>query len=277
MARLKGGRALGDTDGRPGEVAVDPSGIGAAVSHPSPNHGPRRKGARADMVVLHYTGMTDCASALDRLCDPAAEVSAHYVVDLDGQVFALVPEEARAWHAGVAGWGGVTDVNSHSIGIEVVNPGHELGYPPFPEPQMAALERLLRRILAHHAIAAERVVGHGCVSPGRKRDPGEKFDWRRLALAGLSIWLDPDDATDADAFPEPDAFREAARRFGYPIASEAGWDSALCAVWASFAMRFRPVDAARGAPPSLSGLRHLQRLAERWPAASVQAPSGSSD
>ncbi|MDT8344215.1 MAG: N-acetylmuramoyl-L-alanine amidase [Thermohalobaculum sp.] len=236
---------------------------------PSPNQGTRRGGARADMVVLHYTGMTDCAAALDRLGDPAAEVSAHYVVDLDGRVFRMVPETARAWHAGVAAWGAVGDVNSRSIGIEIVNPGHELGHPPYPAPQMQALARLLGSILARHAIAPERVVGHACIAPGRKRDPGEKFDWRGLALMGLSVWLDPEPAGDAGGAGLPDAaaFRAAARRFGYPVAPGAGWDAALLAVWHAFAMRFLPAAAAAGAGPSHAGLRHLERLAARWPVA----------
>ncbi|MBK0399656.1 N-acetylmuramoyl-L-alanine amidase [Limibaculum sp. M0105] len=252
-------------------------GATAPVERPSPNQGPRRGGARADMVVLHYTGMSDCAGALDRLCDPSAEVSAHYVVDLNGRIFALVPESARAWHAGVAAWGAVTDVNSRSIGIEIVNPGHELGHPPFPEPQMLAVERLLAGILERHAIAPERVVGHACVAPGRKRDPGEKFDWRRLARAGLSVWLDADDTAQPDGPADPAAFRDAARRFGYPVGEGAGWDDALRAVWASFAMRFRPADAARGALPGRAALRHLERLAASWPVAPERASSISAD
>ncbi|MCL5777835.1 N-acetylmuramoyl-L-alanine amidase [Limibaculum sp. FT325] len=247
------------------------AGAGAAVPEwrPSPNHGTRRGGARPDMVVLHYTGMTDCAAAIERLCDPSAEVSAHYAIDLGGRVLALVPEEARAWHAGVAGWGGVSDVNSHSIGIEIVNPGHELGYPPFAEPQMAALERLLGDIVARHAIRPERVLGHACVAPGRKRDPGEKFDWRRLALLGLSIWLDPAPGPDGNLPADAEAFRREARRFGYPVAAGQGWDAALLAVWQAFAMRFLPAAAAAHAAPTRAGLRHLERLAARWPAAAA--------
>jgi N-acetylmuramoyl-L-alanine amidase len=142
------------------------------------------------MVVLHYTAMLGADAAADRLCDPGAEVSAHYLVAADGAVLALVPEELRAWHAGASAWGGVADVNSRSIGIELDNPGHQLGYPPYPEPQMAALETLLAGILARWAIPPERVVGHACIAPGRKRDPGEKLDWRRLASRGLAVWLD---------------------------------------------------------------------------------------
>ena len=156
---------------------------------PSPNHGPR-SGA-VDMLVLHYTGMTSAAEALDRLCDPAAAVSAHYLVEEDGTVWRLVPEARRAWHAGVASWRGRSDVNAASIGIELVNPGHEFGYRPFPEAQIAALETLCREIVARHAIAPRDVVGHSDVAPERKQDPGELFPWARLARAGIGLWPEP--------------------------------------------------------------------------------------
>ncbi|HLS19578.1 MAG TPA: N-acetylmuramoyl-L-alanine amidase, partial [Paracoccaceae bacterium] len=160
------------------------------IQQPSPNFGARRGGAHPDMVILHYTGMESAAAAAERLCDPCAEVSAHYLLDIDGTVFTMVAEDQRAWHAGVSAWGGVTDVNSRSIGIELANPGHCHGYPPFPEPQMAALATLLRGILGRWSIPPERVLGHGCIAPGRKIDPGEKFDWRRLARDGLAIWAE---------------------------------------------------------------------------------------
>ncbi len=158
----------------------------------SPNFGDRR--AAVDMVVLHYTGMESAAAALDRLCDPAAEVSAHYLVDEDGSIWRLVREEARAWHAGVASWRGASDVNDRSIGIEIVNPGHEFGYRPFPDAQMRAVGTLLADILARHGISPARVVGHSDVAPARKQDPGELFDWSRLAALGLAVWPpeDPD-------------------------------------------------------------------------------------
>jgi N-acetylmuramoyl-L-alanine amidase len=224
------------------------------------------------MVVLHYTGMQGARAAADRLCDPAAEVSAHYLIGADGAVLALVAEELRAWHAGISAWGGVTDVNSRSIGIELDNPGHELGYPPFPEPQLAALETLLAGVMARWAIPPERVVGHACVAPGRKIDPGEKLDWRRLARRGLAVWLD---GPAAGAGPErgpADAarFRAAARAFGYPVGEVPSreahcWTEALRAVWRSFSMRFRPHDTRAG--PHEAGLRHIEALAARWPAA----------
>lgn len=231
---------------------------------PSPNFGPRRDGARADMVVLHYTGMESAEAARERLCDPLAEVSAHYLIRSDGHIWRLVDEGMRAWHAGAASWGGVGDVNSRSIGIEIANPGHELGYPPFPEAQMQALETLLAGILPRHAIPPERVVGHACVSPGRKRDPGEKFDWRRLALGGLSVWLDPEAAEDAalDAAPGAARFQAAARRFGYGAPETGDWCAGTADLWQAYAMRFLTSDLAA---PTARGVAHLERLAGRWP------------
>lgn len=151
---------------------------------PSPNCGPRRAGARPDMVVLHYTAMPTAQAALDRLCDPATEVSAHYLIAEDGRIWQMVPEEQRAWHAGRGQWGAVTDVNSASIGIELANRGDH----PFAEAQMAALETLLAGIMARWDIPPERVIGHSDMAPDRKQDPGRRFDWQRLARRGLSVW-----------------------------------------------------------------------------------------
>lgn len=173
------------------------------IDQPSPNFGERRPaeeggGALIDMLVLHYTGMESGEAALDRLCDPAAEVSAHYLVEEDGRVFRLVDEEKRAWHAGVASWRGVSDVNSRSIGIEIVNPGHEFGYRDFPGAQMAAVETLCLEILARHPIPPRNVVGHSDIAPQRKTDPGELFDWPRLAAAGIGVWPGDADLLDMD-------------------------------------------------------------------------------
>lgn len=177
----------------------------------SPNHDARPGGAAIDMVVLHYSGMETADAALARLCDPAAKVSAHYLIDEDGAVRRLVAEERRAWHAGVACWRGLSDVNGRSLGIELVNPGHEFGYRPFPEAQMAALEELARGILARHPIEARNVVGHSDVAPRRKMDPGELFDWPRLAAAGIGLWPDSAPADEADA----DEVKAMLADFGY--------------------------------------------------------------
>ncbi len=158
------------------------------LDHPSPNHGPRPADGVIDMLILHYTGMRTAADAVERLCSPEAQVSAHYLIDEDGTVLRLVAEERRAWHAGLSFWAGRRDVNSASIGIELVNPGHEFGYRPFAEPQMAALERLGRDILARHPIPPRHVLAHSDVAPRRRSDPGELFDWRRLAQAGVGLW-----------------------------------------------------------------------------------------
>ena len=155
------------------------------IVRPSPNFDIRRH--PVSMLVLHYTGMQSAAEALDRLTDAQAKVSAHWVVAEDGQIISLVDESSRAWHAGKAWWRGITDVNSASIGIEIVNPGHEFGYRPFPAEQMAAVEELVAAAVARFGIDPSNVVGHSDVAPARKHDPGELFDWPRLARAGLAV------------------------------------------------------------------------------------------
>ena len=154
----------------------------------SPNFDARSDGVPIDMLVIHYTGMPSAGEALDRLCDPAAKVSAHYLIDEDGSVCKLIDEAMRAWHAGLSYWRGHTDVNARSVGIELVNPGHEWGLRPFPEAQMSALVTLAREIVSRHGISARNVVGHSDVAPRRKQDPGELFDWRHLAAQGVGLW-----------------------------------------------------------------------------------------
>ena len=221
------------------------------VDHPSPNRGPRRGGVLPDMVVLHYTGMGGLRPALERLCDPTAEVSAHYLIAADGTCYALVPEPLRAWHAGAGGWGPVTDVNSRSVGIELENPGTR----PFAAPQMAALERLLEGVMERWRVPPERVIGHACMAPERKDDPGPRFDWRRLARRGLSIWPQ---AMAAPAAPDPAAFQRLAARFGYRAAPD---DRLL----AAFRGRFRPWTTA--GPLDRVDMALLADLSHRWPAA----------
>lgn len=177
------------------------------------------------MLVLHYTGMATAEDALTRLRDPAAQVSAHYLIDEDGAVYRLVAEERRAWHAGVGFWRGETDINSRSIGIELANPGHEWGYSPFPDAQMTALAALARDILQRRPIPPRNVVGHSDIAPDRKLDPGEKLDWARLAADGIGLW--PTKADTADG-----ALRDMLAAYGYDI-------SARHAV-AAFQRHFRP-------------------------------------
>ncbi len=156
----------------------------------SPNFDDRPAGALVDHLVLHYTGMQSADAAKARLCDPAAKVSAHYLVEENGSVLCLVPEQSRAWHAGVSYWRGVCGLNDRSIGIELVNPGHELGYTSFSNRQIESLIRLCAGILARHPIPRRNIVGHSDIAPDRKRDPGEKFPWAILAKAGIGLWTD---------------------------------------------------------------------------------------
>ena len=167
--------------------------------HPSPNHDPRPDGSVVDMLVLHYTGMQSGRAALERLCDPAATVSSHYLVEEDGTVFRLVAEERRARHAGVSHWRGREALNATSIGIEIVNPGHEWGYRDFPALQMGAVAELCLGLLARHPIPARNVVAHSDIAPDRKQDPGELFDWEGLAKLGIGLWPVEGIAPDADA------------------------------------------------------------------------------
>ncbi len=182
-------------------------------SFTSPNFEPRPDGVAIDMLVVHYTGMRSADEALQRLCDPDAKVSAHYLIDEDGTLHHLVAEDQRAWHAGVASWRGAANINDRSIGIELVNPGHEFGYRPFPEPQLAAFEELAAAILARHPIPAGNVVGHSDVAPTRKTDPGEFFDWRRMATAGIGLWPQPAEHREDDQSRLADMLRD----IGYDI------------------------------------------------------------
>ena len=163
------------------------------IDCPSPNFDVRAQAI--SMIVLHYTGMESGDAAIAWLANPASKVSAHYVVAEDGQVVRMVDEGARAWHAGRSSWRGITDINSASVGVEIVNPGHEFGYRPFPAAQMDAVEALVRGIVVRHGVAPAMVVGHSDIAPSRKEDPGELFDWPRLARAGLALTI-PDGGFD---------------------------------------------------------------------------------
>ena len=154
----------------------------------SPNYNNRPSKCPIDTLVIHYTGMGDFQSALTRLCDPNAEVSAHYLINENGQVYNLVCESKRAWHAGVSFWRGRSNINDCSIGIELVNPGHDFGYRPFSKSQMISLTSLCKAIMLRHPIEKRNVVGHSDIAPRRKQDPGEKFCWKRLADNGIGLW-----------------------------------------------------------------------------------------
>ena len=215
----------------------------------SPNHDSRSDSREIDMLVLHYTGMQDFQSALTRLTDPKARVSTHYLVDEQGEAYRLVPESMRAWHAGVASWGGESDINGCSIGIELVNPGHEFGYRSFPEPQMVGLEMLAIEILARHRIPPQRVLGHADVAPARRRDPGELFDWPRLASSGIGVWpaefARSPAADDSSVVPgsmgdDVIALQESLGRFGYGIEHTGAYDSQTQNVIVAFQRHFRP-------------------------------------
>jgi len=159
------------------------------IDRPTPNVDARR--TVPDMIILHYTGMKSGEAAIERLCDPASRVSAHYVVEEDGRIFRLAPEERRCWHAGISHWRGEDQLNHASIGIEIVNPGHEWGYRAFPDAQVAAVVALVADIRSRWTIPNDRIIGHSDVAPDRKEDPGELFPWKRLAEAGHGLWFEP--------------------------------------------------------------------------------------
>ena len=198
------------------------------VDMPSPNHDDRG-GAAIDILVLHYTGMKSAQEALARLCDPAAKVSAHYTIDEDGTVYGHVAEARCAWHAGMANWAGEMEINAHSIGIELVNPGHEFGYREFAAAQIGSLMTLCHSILLRHPIPSSRVLGHSDVAPARKEDPGELFPWAQLAKAGIGLW--PDAVASELSSP---LGADALTRFGYDP------DAPLDKVITAFQRHFRP-------------------------------------
>ena len=211
---------------------------------PSPNQDDRSPGTPIDMIVLHYTGMRSAAEAIDRLRDPDARVSSHYVVEEDGAIWRLVPEARRAWHAGVSFWRGHEALNGRSVGIEIVNPGHEWGYRDFPVLQLAAVCDLCLDILARHPIPARNVVAHSDIAPERKEDPGEKFDWESLAANGVGLWpaCVPDRGTNG-AVEHTDGMRHvrlALATIGYRVEPEGPLDATLVTVLRAFQRHWRP-------------------------------------
>jgi N-acetylmuramoyl-L-alanine amidase len=219
----------------------EPSATGSPAIEelPSPNRDDRPAGQKVDILLLHYTGMPDAGQALRRLRDPQAKVSAHYVIDEEGKIYRMVPEEKRAWHAGISAWRGERDINARSIGIEIVNTGHEFGYRPFQLSQMNALVALAKDIKTRHDIPPERVLGHSDVAPMRKQDPGELFDWYRLFVEGIAIWPTPRAVEWSD-----EQFFQALAAFGYDLTgpAKANVDPQVArrAACIAFCRHFRP-------------------------------------
>ncbi|HLH94054.1 MAG TPA: N-acetylmuramoyl-L-alanine amidase [Xanthobacteraceae bacterium] len=218
-----------------------------AEVRPSPNHGERKLSGKPDMIVLHYTGMSDTDAALAKLCAAGTDVSAHYVVMENGHIVQCVPEERRAWHAGAASWEGETDVNSCSIGIEIANPGHSHGYPNFPKRQIAAVIMLCRSILTRHRIPPWRVLGHSDVAPNRKKDPGEKFPWDALYKAGIGLWVKAAPVVVGGPLfvlgEKDQTIREVQERlskYGYDVPISGDYDGQTRDVVAAFQRHFRP-------------------------------------
>ncbi len=230
----------------------------------SPNHGERRGFARPDCLILHYTGMPTAEGAIDLLRDPASEVSSHYVVKEGGAIIQLVPESRRAWHAGVGVWKGVRDLNSASIGIEIVNAGHDGGLPPFPPAQIAALIGLCKDILSRFSIRPERVLAHSDIAPQRKRDPGERFPWDALARAGVGLWVEPAPIEGQALFgigqegPHVRALQAMLALYGYGIEMTGVFDRPTEIVLTAFQRHFRQARVDGAADPStLKTLRAL--------------------
>jgi len=224
-----------------------------AIDLPSPNHDERPAGMPVDMLILHYTGMRTGQAAIDRLRSQAAKVSSHYVVEEDGTVFRLVPEGRRAWHAGISWWRGHEALNDRSVGIEIVNPGHEWGFRDYPVLQLAVVCDLCLEILSRHAIPARNIVGHSDVAPDRKQDPGEKFDWEGLSRNGVGLWPHDMPRLDAGGMGFGGAthgevrdaaslrpVRAALAAIGYKTAPEGPLDPGLSTVLRAFQRHWRP-------------------------------------
>jgi N-acetylmuramoyl-L-alanine amidase len=199
----------------------------------SPNHDERPADEPVDILVLHYTGMQSAEAAIARLCDPASRVSSHYVVEEDGTIWCLVPEARRAWHAGISFWRGHEGLNGRSVGVEIVNPGHEWGYRPFPGVQMDAVRALCAGILSRHPIPARNVVAHSDIAPDRKQDPGELFDWPGLAADGIGLWPDFPPAPAAGPVDQ-EALRADLATIGYPPLAD------MATLLRAFQRRWRP-------------------------------------
>ncbi|GHE46832.1 N-acetylmuramoyl-L-alanine amidase [Camelimonas fluminis] len=225
---------------------LEPDSPVAARVFPSPNHGERTGGQAPRLLILHYTGMPDAGEALQRLCNPVAEVSAHYFVFENGHVVQMVPEARRAWHAGASFWNGVTDVNSASIGVEIANAGHPGGLPPYPDAQIAAVTRLAQDIIQRWSILPGNVLAHSDVAPLRKEDPGELFPWERLAQAGVGHWVRPAPVSGGrflspgESGPPVEALQAMLALYGYGVDMNGDYDASTEAAVRAFQRHFRP-------------------------------------
>ncbi|WP_286828078.1 MULTISPECIES: N-acetylmuramoyl-L-alanine amidase [Kordiimonas] len=216
------------------------------IEHPSPNWNERPGGQSPDMVVIHYTGMRTGTEALERLCDPKAEVSAHYLIEEDGRIFRMVPDDKRAWHAGVSSWQGRENLNHYSIGIELVNPGHEFGYREFPGRQISSLLDLLTDLKKRHTIPVAHFIGHSDIAPDRKTDPGELFPWKLLAKNGFGLWSDAD-GSDTEAIARRGDTGDIVGNLnkqlgivGYPLNHTGSFDAATESIIRAFQAHWRP-------------------------------------
>lgn len=234
------------------------------TSKPSPNFDDRAANIALQYIVLHYTGMKDAASAITRMQDPTAKVSAHYVVMENGDIVQMVDEDKRAWHAGVGAWRGVTDINSASIGIELINKGHQGGgYHPYPQAQIAALTVLLRDIIARNNLdPVLSLIGHSDIAPTRKEDPGELFPWQQLASVGSGLWPEPN-ATD-DVYADDAEVQQLLRRIGYDCPDHGAYDVPTRAALLAFQRRFEPNNLT-GTPErtTIARLRAVVRQLDR--------------
>lgn len=234
-------------EGRASASALSSGGLAIDRTRRSPNHGIRAAVFDApEMLILHYTEMRNGPTAVDWLCNPASQVSCHYVVAEDGAILQLVDDDRRAWHAGRSSWANLTDINSASIGIEIVNGGHKYGLPPFPDAQIEAVIALCQDLTKRYDVQPQRILAHSDVAPARKYDPGERFPWRRLAAAGVAQWVEP--APDAaglvlrpgDVGAEVEALQHALAHYGYGVVLTGVYDDLTEAVVRAFQRRFRP-------------------------------------
>lgn len=255
---------MSDGPGTPASFAPDSALVDAVT--PSPNGEPRRGCDEPDLLLLHYTGMPDADAALAWLRTPASKVSCHYFVFESGRIVQLVPEAMRAWHAGLSIWEDETDVNSRTIGVEIANPGHDGGCPPFPDAQIDAVIALARDVCTRHAIAPARVLAHSDVAPARKQDPGERFPWQRLAEAGIGHWVAPVTDGEGHSFFEGDAgepveeIQTLLALYGYGIEISGRYDAATQQVVTAFQRHFRPARVDGVADPgTVETLRRLLR------------------